>query len=93
LSESMWSLTSPRAGRASGAEKLRSPTRNDFFNSIDPQRTSTCATGDQMVKTIVRGEEKPNPHSKNRWFVIKPSSGVRLLTGKKQPYSGIRRRL
>ena len=44
-------------------------------SSTLPQRTSTCATSDQMVETIVRGEEKPDPHSKNRWF--EPSIGVR----------------
>src|ERR1035437_7218703 len=37
--------------------------------------TSTCATGDQTVKTIVRSEEKPDPRSKDRWF--EPSIGVR----------------
>src|ERR1700676_3461468 len=35
----MWSLTLPRARRASGAEKFRSSTRKDFFNSIGHQRT------------------------------------------------------
>jgi hypothetical protein len=34
----MWSLTSPLAGRASGAKKIRSPTRRDFFNSIRNER-------------------------------------------------------
>src|SRR3979409_1317706 len=36
----MWSLTSPRVGRTSGAEKFRSLAKKDFFNSIDPNQTS-----------------------------------------------------
>jgi len=36
----MWSLTLPRIGRTSGAEKFRSSVRKDFFDSIDPERTS-----------------------------------------------------
>jgi hypothetical protein len=36
----MWSLTSPRLGRTSGAKNSRSWTRKDFFNSIDPKPTS-----------------------------------------------------
>src|SRR3982074_511859 len=34
LCESMWSLTSPRVGRTSGAEKFRSLAKKEFFTSI-----------------------------------------------------------
>jgi hypothetical protein len=36
----MWSLTSLRLGRNSGAKKFRSSTRKDFFNSIGTKRTN-----------------------------------------------------
>jgi hypothetical protein len=35
----MWSLTSLRAGRTSGAEKFRSSAEKDFFNGIGTKRT------------------------------------------------------
>jgi hypothetical protein len=38
LSESMWSLTLPCAGRIIGAENFRSSTRKDLFNSIGQSR-------------------------------------------------------
>ena len=44
----MWSLTSPLAGRASGAKKIRSPTRRDFFNSIGQYRTLGQMRGRQL---------------------------------------------
>jgi hypothetical protein len=40
LQESMWSLTSQRLGRTSGAKKSRSSTRKDFFNNIGTKQTS-----------------------------------------------------
>jgi hypothetical protein len=35
----MWSPTSARAKRTSGARKFRSPTEKDFFNTIGTKRT------------------------------------------------------
>jgi hypothetical protein len=35
----MWSLTSQRSGRTSGAKKSRSSTRKDFFNNIRHKRS------------------------------------------------------
>src|SRR3984893_1474515 len=40
LCETKWSLTSPRAKRISGPKKFRSSAGKDFFNGIDPLRTS-----------------------------------------------------
>jgi hypothetical protein len=45
-------------GRTSGAEKLRSSARNDFFDSIDPIETSAAfqrARYDYVLTDVVRG--------------------------------------
>jgi hypothetical protein len=41
----MWSLTSPRAKRTSGARNFHPPTEKDFFNSIDPAATLAMHCG------------------------------------------------
>jgi hypothetical protein len=39
----MWSLTSPRVGRTSGAKKFRSSAKKDFFNGICQKLPSKIA--------------------------------------------------
>jgi hypothetical protein len=42
----MWSLTSPRLKRISGPKKFRRwSAEKDFFNTIDPKRTTTVHCG------------------------------------------------
>jgi hypothetical protein len=38
--ESMWSLSSPRVGRAGGPEKFGLPAEKYFFDNIGPSATS-----------------------------------------------------
>src|SRR6266852_6406667 len=57
----MWSLTLPRAGRASGAEKFRSSARKDFFNSIDPTQTSNLIALWADVSHTAPATYRPGP--------------------------------
>jgi hypothetical protein len=59
----MWSLTLPRMGRTSGAEKLRSSARNDFFDSIDP--TATLAA--TRVHPLYHMSEEPITDASAKW--------------------------
>ena len=60
----MWSLTWRRAERIRGPEKFRSSVKKDFFNTIDPKRTSA-----ERVETSVfgpRAEDFPARQNVNR---------------------------
>jgi hypothetical protein len=53
----MWSLTSLRAKRTSGARKFHPPTEKDFFNSICHERTSH--PGNERRRQLMRPNKKP----------------------------------
>ena len=61
----MWSLTSPLAGRASGAKKIRSPTRRDLFNSIGHKRTSREVPNDVFLLPHKSGLTSIGCHAHN----------------------------